>query len=73
MHNDYWYSQLSHSYVEAISGLGLESLWEINVQFQLVKYLAHASVFIEWWQGYLHVGVIFQFSLPESSKPQINT
>ena len=26
MHNDYRYSQLSHSYVEEISGLGLESL-----------------------------------------------
>ena len=26
MHNDYAYSQLSHSYVEAIFGLGLESL-----------------------------------------------
>ena len=26
MHNDYRYRQLSHSFVEAISGLGLESL-----------------------------------------------
>ena len=33
MHNDYRYSQLSHSYVQAIFGLGLESLWEIKVQF----------------------------------------
>ena len=33
MHNAYRYSQLSHSYVEAISGLGLESLCVINVQF----------------------------------------
>ena len=33
--------------VEAILGLGLEFLWEINVQFK-VKYLSHACVFIEY-------------------------
>ena len=49
-----------HPSVEAILGLGLEFLWEINVQFK-VKYPSYACVFIEYsnrliarWRHFTH-------------------
>ena len=58
MHNDYRYIQLSH-YVKAIFGVGLESLWEINVQFS--ETLVTCVFFIEYdnrlfarWRHFTH-------------------